>query len=307
VKEITGQSFSTEQEYGKWFSTGFEQLPVEKKRQLSKAFNEWIDVDKTRPSLIVRFRDFREIAPGIWWPFREDRAQGYSAKEGFDCMRSDYVVDEVRTDADLSDTVKALLPQEGEQVQDQRYAAPVNYDFRADRNEDDILKLVDIEYQKLLRGKEALNRWKQPVEALVGKPAPTLPEQGWIGGPRPDLKGKPFLIHFWATWCGPCKNDLPILKRMAADGFPIIGMHPAGTPASEIVEVMKEFELGYPTFVESTMDSRLSGRKIAGYPADIFPYCILVDHQGSVAGHGRLREPELIKKLRELQKTAAGK
>jgi thiol-disulfide isomerase/thioredoxin len=183
----------------------------------------------------------------------------------------------------------------------------VNYDFHADRKEDDILKLVDIEYQKLLRGKEALNRFKQPVEALVGKPAPALPEQGWIGGPRPDLTGKPFLIHFWATWCGPCKNDLPILKRMAADGFPIIGMHPAGTPASEVENFLKEFELGYPTFVESNIESRPAGRVIAGYPADIFPYCILVDHHGNVAGHGMLREPELIKKLRELRSIAAGK
>ena len=50
------------------------------------------------------------------------------------------------------------------------------------------LKLVDIEYQKLLRGKENFDRLKQPVEVLVGKPAPALPEQGWIGGPRPDLE-----------------------------------------------------------------------------------------------------------------------
>ena len=67
---------------------------------------------------------------------------------------------------------------------------------------------------------------------------------------------------------------------------------------------LKEFEPGYPTFVESNTEPRLTGRVIAGYPADIFPYCILVDHQGNVAGHGMLREPELIKKLRGLQKTA---
>ena len=54
-------------------------------------------------------------------------------------------------------------------------------------------------------------------------------------------------------------------------------------------------------------DARLTGRVIAGYPADIFPYCILVDHHGNVAGHGMLREPELIQKLRELRSIAAGK
>jgi len=164
VQEITGRSFATLQEYTNWYLTEYEQLPVEKKWALSKAWTESIDWEKAQPTLIVRFRDFREIAPGIWWPFREDRAQGLRGDKAFEYMRSEYAVDQVRTDVDLSETVKALRPKEGERVQDQRYAIPVNYTYRAERSEAEILKMVDAEYQERMRGQEFLNRLKEPIK-----------------------------------------------------------------------------------------------------------------------------------------------
>jgi len=45
----------------------------------------------------------------------------------------------------------------------------------------------------------------------------------------------------------------------------------------------------------------------AGYPAGIFPYCILVDRHGNVAGHGSLRDTELQNMLREMRKAVAEK
>jgi thiol-disulfide isomerase/thioredoxin len=197
--------------------------------------------------------------------------------------------------------VSLLRPKEGEQVQDQRHAIPVNYNYRADCKEADILKLVDLEYQKRRQEVEAFSRLKKPLEELVDKPAPVLPREGWIGSPPRELTGKPYLIHFWAVWCGPCKNDLPLLKQLSESGVQVIGLHPAGTPASDVEKVIREFELGYPTFVDSKNESRIVGRTIAGYPADIFPYCVVVDRHGNVAGHGMLRDMELAAKLRVLR------
>jgi hypothetical protein len=42
---------------------------------------------------------------------------------------------------------------------------------------------------------------------------------------------------------------------------------------------------------------------IAGYPADIFPYCILVDRQGIVVAHGMLNDKNLNAKLRSLNES----
>jgi thiol-disulfide isomerase/thioredoxin len=139
-------------------------------------------------------------------------------------------------------------------------------------------------------GPEILKRLTQPVEDLVGKPAPTLPAEGWVGGQRPDLAGRPFLLHFWATWCGPCKNDLPRLKTLAERGATILGMHPAGTPAEEVEKFIRDEKLGYPTFLSTDRSRDGNSPRIGDYPAGVLPYCILIDAQGKVAGHGSLSE-----------------
>jgi thiol-disulfide isomerase/thioredoxin len=117
-----------------------------------------------------------------------------------------------------------------------------------------------------------------------------LPKAAWIGGQPPDLTGKPYLLHFWATWCGPCKNDLPRLKALAEKGVIILGMHPPATSAQEVEKAVLDQQLGHPTLLATGMVSDASNARIGGYPAGVFPYYIQVDAKGRVAGHGSLSE-----------------
>jgi thiol-disulfide isomerase/thioredoxin len=107
-----------------------------------------------------------------------------------------------------------------------------------------------------------------------------LPADGWVGGRRPELAGKPYLVHFWATTCGPCKGDYPRLKKLAERGLTVVGLHPSGAPAGEVEKVIRDQSMPYPTLVSDGKDG--------GYIFAVFPYCVLVDARGRVAAHGFL-------------------
>lgn len=89
----------------------------------------------------------------------------------------------------------------------------------------------------LLIGLFAVGLTRDPREVpspLVGKPAPAfalLP----LGGSTPvtqlDLKGRPLLLNFFASWCAGCQVEHPLLMRLAREGVEIVGMNYKDAPA----------------------------------------------------------------------------
>ena len=315
VKSLSGKNFTTHAEYLAWYEIQYEKLSAEQQLELILASLKDQNPKYLRPGILVRFRDYREILPGLWWPFQEDRVQDFSSNEGFRCMRSTRRVEEVRTDFDLEGFVRKLQPNEGETVHDQRFEVPVSYKYKEARTEEELLSIVLLAKQEkqqedkriIEERKRIIEERKKPYQELVGKTAPALSDKIWIGD-APDLTGKPYLIHFWDRWRRPCKYDYPLLKQMAKNGATIIGWHPSGAfaDASQVKNAMDEAGLNYPTLLDSSITKSDDGLPVVGYPANMFPYCVLVDANGKVAAHGSLHENDgaLISKFRELRQQA---
>lgn len=166
-----------------------------------------------------------------------------------------------------------------------------------------------------------------PAWALeLGDDAPPIAADKWLKGDPVDLaagKGKHvYILEFWATWCGPCRESIPDLTRLQRQhkdkGLVVIGM----TSGDENVEVAERFvkrmgdRMAYTVAYESkktrpTADAYMKPFKVVG-----IPHAFIIDRQGKLVWQGhpmlgmdavieRVLEGESdIKKLQEVGKAA---
>jgi thiol-disulfide isomerase/thioredoxin len=89
---------------------------------------------------------------------------------------------------------------------------------------------------------------------LVGKPAPlhyTLKDMNDIDVRLESFKGKVIVFNFWATWCGPCRVEIPYLielQRQYADDLVILGVS-VDDPAEKLKPYATEMKINYPLLV----------------------------------------------------------
>jgi thiol-disulfide isomerase/thioredoxin len=123
----------------------------------------------------------------------------------------------------------------------------------------------------LVSGLYLINRyWISPAlmtQAMSSGDHPDAPSISLtdIEGKRLDLadyKGKVVVLDFWATWCGPCREEIPgftvMQDRYASQGFSVIGISMDDEPGP-VVEFYKEFKMNYPVAVGNQRIGELYG------------------------------------------------
>lgn len=122
---------------------------------------------------------------------------------------------------------------------------------------------------------------KTPGEVEIGGTLRAATMQGLSGPSRnlSDFRGKPLIINVWASWCGPCRQEMPSLERLArhpgAHQFTMIGIS-----TDDYHDKARWFLKSYPTSFSHFIDRHLLLENMLG--ADRLPLTLLVDAQGRV-------------------------
>jgi peroxiredoxin len=131
----------------------------------------------------------------------------------------------------------------------------------------------------------------EPPNPLQGKQAPNFTLEDTTGRKvsLADYKGKAVLVNFWATWCGPCKVEIPWFDKLhdqyAPQGFEILGVSvddldvddkaKLKTEKAEVVKFAKGMQINYPILFD--------GLSLKSYgELDSFPTSFYIDRSGKV-------------------------
>jgi len=116
-----------------------------------------------------------------------------------------------------------------------------------------------------------------------------------------DKMGSVILLNLWATWCGPCRAEMPALVRMQDthrnQGFEVIGLNTDDETPDEINTFAESMNLNYQiVWADTQLQSSLL--KISKFPG--IPQSFLIDRDGNLRGVFRGANPADIRKMEEL-------
>lgn len=114
-----------------------------------------------------------------------------------------------------------------------------------------------------------------------------------------EWRGRPIVINFWATWCAPCREEIPLLTqaraRHAAKGLEVIGV--ALDKPDAAAEFAAKLGVSYPVLIANADTLDLMNRY--GNPIGSLPYTVILDRAGNVVHRklGAYRPAELEQAL----------
>ncbi|WP_372629384.1 TlpA family protein disulfide reductase [Cohnella sp.] len=121
-----------------------------------------------------------------------------------------------------------------------------------------------------------------PEKAEIGYLAPSFSLTGLDGGTYSldALRGKPVVLNFWASWCGPCRDEAPLFTKLHKQYGERLSILAVNLTATDSVEAAREFAESYGFTFPVPLDS--DGTVAAKYEIRPIPTTIFVDSRGVI-------------------------
>ena len=103
-----------------------------------------------------------------------------------------------------------------------------------------------------------------------------------------NLEGQVVVLNFWATWCPPCRREMPLLdvvhKQYRSRGVSVIGID-VGEPIDLVASYTKSIGVEYPVWVDSSLSGPSASTTVelyARFGGVGLPTTFFVDHSGKI-------------------------
>ena len=122
----------------------------------------------------------------------------------------------------------------------------------------------------------AFSAWRPKPDLPEFAPEFVLSDVDGTSHALSDYRGQTVVLNFWATWCGPCRTEIPTFSEFAVDhpDVPVLGVAADGTPSS-LKAFGKKLDMRYPILVGDR-------ETLVLYDVDTFPTTVVVGPDGSV-------------------------
>ena len=119
-----------------------------------------------------------------------------------------------------------------------------------------------------------------PIKVNFSAPELSLSDTAGNSSALEDYRGQVVLVNLWATWCPPCKEEMPALesfyRQHKDDGFVIVAIND-GDPTPDVIQFVKDYSLTFPVWLDPTYIATEQAFKTLNLPSSF-----VIDRKGKI-------------------------